>query len=42
MSISPKNVRFDEDSFWVELADGRIIGVPLAWFPQCQCDQEDP
>ncbi|MFB1011868.1 MAG: DUF2442 domain-containing protein [Thiopseudomonas sp.] len=34
MSISPKNVRFDEDSFWVELADGRIIGVPLAWYPR--------
>ncbi len=27
-------VRFDEDSFWVSLADGRVIGVPLAWFPR--------
>lgn len=34
MSIFPKNVRFDEDSFWVELADGRVIGVPLAWYPR--------
>lgn len=34
MSISPENVRFDEDSMWVELSDGRILGVPLAWFPR--------
>jgi hypothetical protein len=25
-------VRFDADSFWVDLSDGRVIGVPLAWF----------
>jgi hypothetical protein len=29
-----KNVYFDADSLWVELADGRTIGVPLAWFPR--------
>jgi len=34
MSISAKSVRFDEDSFWVELSDGRTLGVPLAWFPR--------
>ena len=33
MSISPGLVRFDPDSMWVELEDGRTIGVPLAWFP---------
>ncbi len=27
-------VRFDEDSFWVDLADGRTLGIPLAWFPR--------
>lgn len=27
-------VRFDEDSFWVDLSDGRTLGVPLAWFPR--------
>jgi hypothetical protein len=27
-------VHFDADSMWVDLADGRIIGVPLAWFPR--------
>jgi len=26
MNISPKLVRFDENSMWVELLDGRIIG----------------
>ena len=33
-SVSAKNVRFDEDSFWVELSDGRVLGVPLVWFPR--------
>jgi Protein of unknown function (DUF2442) len=34
ISSSPVRVRFDEDSFWVALSDGRVIGVPLAWFPR--------
>lgn len=34
MSISPKSLRFDEDAMWVELEDGRTLGVPLAWFPR--------
>ena len=34
MSISAKSVRFDADSMWVELSDGRTLGVPLAWFPR--------
>ena len=34
MSISPKSLRFDEDSVWVELDDGRVLGVPLVWFPR--------
>ncbi|CAI1061467.1 MULTISPECIES: DUF2442 domain-containing protein [Serratia] len=34
MSISAKNVNFDETTMWVELNDARIIGVPLAWFPR--------
>ena len=34
MSISATNVRFDQDSMWVSLSDGRILGVPLAWFPR--------
>jgi hypothetical protein len=34
ISSSPIRVRFDEDCFWVDLSDGRIIGVPLAWFPR--------
>jgi hypothetical protein len=27
-------VRFDADSMWVHLSDGRELGVPLAWFPR--------
>ena len=36
MSISarPVSVSFDSDSMWVELDDGRTVGVPLAWFPR--------
>lgn len=41
MSISPKGsdvraleVRFDEAAMWVELDDGRTLGIPLAWFPR--------
>jgi len=34
MSISAKNVRFDEDQMWVSLSDGRVVGVPLVWFPK--------
>ena len=28
------SLRFDEDMMWVQLVDGRVIGVPLAWFPR--------
>ncbi len=34
MSTSAKAVRFDDDSMWVDLDDGRRISVPLAWFPR--------
>ena len=33
-SPEPLSVRFDDDSFVVELDDGRTLGVPLAWFPR--------
>jgi len=29
-----KKVHFDDDTMWVDLSDGRILGVPLAWFPR--------
>jgi hypothetical protein len=36
MSFLPEPVKvgFDEDAMWVSLADGRTIGVPLAWYPR--------
>ena len=40
MSISAESVRFDEDVMWVHLADGRILGVPLAWFPRLMAASE--
>jgi hypothetical protein len=29
-----KQVRFDEDTMRVDFADGRTLGVPLAYFPR--------
>jgi hypothetical protein len=34
MTNSATAVRFDENTMWVELSDGRTLGVPLAWFPR--------
>lgn len=34
MNTSPKSVHFDADSMWIALDDGRVLGVPLAWFPR--------
>lgn len=34
MNTSPKSVRFDDDTLWVGLSDGRTIAAPLAWFPR--------
>lgn len=34
MSISAESVSFDQDQMWVRLSDGRVLGVPLAWFPR--------
>ncbi len=34
MTISATEVRFDEDTIWIGLSDGRTLGVPLAWFPR--------
>lgn len=34
MDISAETVRFDNDTMWVALSDGRTIGVPLVWFPR--------
>jgi hypothetical protein len=34
MTISATGVHFDEHTMWVDLSDGRTLGVPLAWFPR--------
>lgn len=34
MSARLSSVRFDADQMWVELDDGRTLGIPLAWFPR--------
>jgi hypothetical protein len=34
MTISATKVAFDEHTMWVDLSDGRTLGVPLVWFPR--------
>jgi hypothetical protein len=29
-----RKIAFDFDTMWIELADGRRLGVPLAYFPR--------
>ena len=33
-SPEPTAIRFDEAQMWVDLADGRTLGIPLVWFPR--------
>ena len=32
--VKATRVHFDQVSMWVDLSDGRILAVPLAWFPR--------
>jgi hypothetical protein len=32
--VRPVRVSFDEQTLTVELSDGRVLGVPLSWFPR--------
>ncbi len=34
ISVQATDVSFDDDRMWVQLDDGRTIGVPLAWYPR--------
>ena len=34
ISVRANKLAFDYDTMWVELDDGRSLGVPLAWFPR--------
>lgn len=34
MTISAHKVSFDDATLWLTLSDGRILGVPLVWFPR--------
>ncbi len=29
-----KNIKFENNEMWVELLDGRTLGVPLSYFPR--------
>jgi len=33
-ALTPVAVRFDHDQMWVQIEDGRTLGIPLAWFPR--------
>ncbi len=41
MNISPESVRFDDDTLWVSLSDGRVINAPLVWFPRLLVASEE-
>lgn len=34
MNTSAVRLNFDESMMWVDLSDGRKLGVPLAYFPR--------
>ncbi len=34
ISVRATDVRFDDAQMWVELDDGRTLGIPLAWYPR--------
>ena len=34
MASLAKSPGFDAHRLWLKLADGRILGIPLAWFPR--------
>ena len=34
MNTLAKTLRFDANTMWVELWDGRTVGIPFAWFPR--------
>ena len=34
MTTSATRLSFDDSMMWVDLADGRRLGVPLAYFPR--------
>lgn len=34
ISVSTIAVRFDDAQMWVDLSDGRTLGIPLAWYPR--------
>lgn len=33
MGVSIKSARFDPYNMWLQLSDGRTLGVPLVYFP---------
>ena len=35
-----QRVRFQNEFVWIDLADGRVIGMPLNWFPWLQSATE--
>ena len=36
MSVSIKSAKFDAYNMWLQLSDGRALGVPLVYFPALQ------
>jgi hypothetical protein len=34
ISVQANNVEFSNEQMWIHLDDGRVVGVPLAWYPR--------
>ena len=34
ISVQATKVEFDDERMWIGLDDGRMIGVPLSWYPR--------
>jgi len=34
ISVRATEIRLDDAQMWVELDDGRTLGIPLAWYPR--------
>ncbi|KNG95196.1 DUF2442 domain-containing protein [Pseudaestuariivita atlantica] len=40
MTISATEAHCDDSTLWVTLSDGRVLGVPLVWFPRLAAASE--
>lgn len=37
---TPLTINFRDDHIWIAFADGRVLGVPLEWYPELRTASE--